>query len=446
MRQFRKHFGVRIMLTALVLLCMLPDLLSAQEPAPQQPEQPPAGQPPAKTPEPGFRSRIVDVVVLESKERLFGILAPDQETRLLTRCDWLRSNASKLFTPDFDTCLRNALNEQPQSNPLLTKLQQTIETLDQTNDQDRRLAQILQETSQRVKQQNSEPPGLVILEIPRDMVRRRQSQPENIQQLGLLAFLNKLPQPELLTRTDATQMLQQIPPGQLVSDLPNNTDRSEEQLLMILAAADFRADRKGTIIQSGDTFVADDGTASIESILPAMLQQNMQKQISDLLGEGFSGSPANAAGNAAGNPATTKLDPKAAAVAQRNQWTTVELTSFDLNIESDSAQVHRNIFHRRDQDWVLVHRVSFSATSADLSDEQQQEIRNDPQIQTVLQLFGQLGTNEDQITRAIRLGAVVKTASARSSEAVQDFVSNSLRGEFKTGRTGSVPTLTLKQN
>ncbi len=207
-----------------------------------------------------------------------------------------------------------------------------------------------------------------------------------------------------MTRTEAAQLLQQIPPGQIVSDLPGgNTDRSDEQLLMILAAADFRADRKGTIIQSGDTFVADDGTASIESILPAMLQQNMQKQISDLLGEGFSGSPANATGNGGGNPAATKLDPKAAAVAQRNQWTTVELTSFELNIEADSAQVNRSLFHRRDQEWVLVHRVSSSATSADLSDEQQEEIRNDPQVQTVLQLFGQLGTNEDQVTRAIRL-------------------------------------------
>ncbi len=80
MRQVRKHFGVRIILTALALLFLVPNLLEAQEP--------------------GFRSRIVDVVVLENKDRLFGILAPDPETRLLTSvtgCVPMHPNSSSLI-------------------------------------------------------------------------------------------------------------------------------------------------------------------------------------------------------------------------------------------------------------------------------------------------------------------------------------------------------------
>ncbi len=404
-----------------------------------------AAQPVPKSQEPGFRSRVVDLVILTDNTRLFGILAPEQQTRLLVRTDWLRQSVPQLFHPNLDACLKDAQQAETEQPVLQQRIETEIQFAQNSATPDRLVIQNLQEVLEQLKLKTESPPKLVILELAPSIVRRRQAQVQQIQQLGFLAVINHLEDAERLNKEDAASGLQSIPPGQLIRSIPDGQSEAEnshavnQQVNAILTAIDLRTGKKGELIRSGNIFVPNDGEASLQSLIPQMMQQNMQKQFEDLLGEGNT-SPAGSESDTL----LKSLPPSAISSAKARNWNTVEITSFEIQIENGTAAVHKQLFHQTASgDWSLIHSVTAVASDSELTEDQKDAVRNDPQVQSVMQIFQTLGTADSDLTRAILMGAVVKSAAASAAGQIQDFVSSSLRGEFQSSGSSPVPVIQI---
>ncbi|MBL8816833.1 MAG: hypothetical protein JNL58_12435 [Planctomyces sp.] len=404
-----------------------------------------AAQPVPKSQEPGFRSRVVDLVILTDNTRLFGILAPEQKTRLLVRTDWLRQSVPHLFHPNLDACLKDAQRAENEQPVLQQKIEAEIQSAENSATPDRLVIQNLHEVLEQLKLKTDSPPKLVILELDPAIVRRKQSQVQQIQQLGFLAVINHVHDAERLNKQDAASALQSIPPGQLIRSIPGepneaeNSDTVNQQVNAILTAIDLRTGKKSELIRSGNLFVPNDGEASLQSLIPQMMQQNMQKQLEDLLGEGNT----SQAGSE-GEPQLKSLPPSVIGTAKARNWSTVEITSFEIQIENGTAAVHKQLFHQTTSgDWSLIHSVTAVASDSELTEDQTDAVRNDPQVQSVMQIFQTLGTADSNLTRAILMGAVVKSAAASAAGQIQDFVSSSLRGEFQSSVLSPVPVIQI---
>ena len=102
-------------------------------------------------------------------------------------------------------------------------------------------------------------------------------------------------------------------------------------------------------------------------------------------------------------------------IAERENANIVELTSMSLNAAAGTAVVSISVYHRGGgQNWSKAAVVAGRAGHQDVTPDRQKAISDDPRVKQISQLLNGLGGGQNQLSKAISIGAVVEVAQQRA--------------------------------
>lgn len=398
-----------------------------------------------------FRERATDLVILKDDTQLRGVLIPASRGGVLIRSEWLRTHAANFFTEHVQPQWEAAQAAQPKGSALRDAIRQEHDQLKQMPGFDAQHAGLLGEVMMKLEPEPGQMPKLLVLQLPGNLVRRRQAQPERIQRIGFLGLLNDLPNVESAAWRELADQLAQIPPATLRSSLPQNgsstepTDDLDRQRSAVLASVEYRLGRTAKFVQTGSAVLPEDGPVDVQGLMTQMLGQGLQNQLADLLNEAGAGAinPSGQPGGAGGGDRTAPESVRRAAEARGLR--TVAISSFSTNVSGGSAVVERRLYRRNDQgEWPLIYVAAGQSTVAELTDAEQKAVSDDPQIKEITALFGGLGVGTGEIAKALQMGSVVRRAADRSSAALEEFVTQALNGRVSGTAADSVLVIEIK--
>lgn len=372
---------------------------------------------------PPVRHRAVDVFSLHDGTRLLGVsLTPteDGSQSVLMNASWLKQQYPVLF----QQLEAGATNQPVGKTDLADRIKEYLEELRSTEpDQIERIG-YLQERLIDIEANGKEQTttDLVLVEVSESVIRRQLLQKREIRKIGQLALLNGIPNVETISATDVNSALaERARITSLRMSMPTSVNKSSEsEFLRLLISSERMFGEPCRLIQFAGRFVsADDETAAVQKLLPDMLQGQIQKQLSDLLGQ-----PKSKIQKSKVPGHGTVLDSAAAVLAAERKL--VEVTRLDLDPGSGTATVSVDVYFKVGEasEFRLFASVSGNASTRDISQEQLQRINNDPRVRQVTQLFGSLGAGSANLSKAVSMGAVVEVAQNSAKTAMAEQFSN----------------------
>lgn len=370
------------------------------------------------------RRRAVDMFQLQDGTRLFGVHMDSESAdsvKILMRASWLRTEVPELYAASLSG--RTVVPDQADS--VAGQLSRHIEALRAVPQPELERIGYLQERWDGLfgKVPVEDEPDVVVLELPRSLVRQQLLKKSAMRDLAGLGILNDVATVETSDAADLTAELRKIPPARLIRDLPGmvpQKNQHEQAFQMILLNADRVFSRTCRLIyQNGQLISEAAATANPETLAVQMLSGQVQGQLQQLLGEEFGA----AVPQAAKQPLAGDVLPDVAArIAEQEQARVVEVSQMDLSARDGRARVSLTVYHKNpDQtQWMKVVSVTASAGSEDISAEQQQRIADDPRVRQVTRIFSGLGAGGNDLRKAISMGAVVEVAQQRARNDLDD--------------------------
>lgn len=403
-----------------------------------------------------FRDRAVDLVILKDQTRLYGSLSnPDSSDgiHILVRTESLRNLSADFFKKR----IQPAIEAQGRQNLLMTRvtdrLQQQIKDLQGGNRAQQQRSQLLRETIIRMQPEADSLPDQVWLTIPRQQVKRFQSQPPQRKQLGRLAILNNVTDCEVQSWKVVAEKLGQIPTASLQASLAGDQQVSsdadsvvEQAVSAVMAAIDVQSNASLRLVQNGDQFFPEDQQLDLQALLGPMLTNNIQQQLSDLLGPEFN-NHANAPPSqnpASQNPARDNgLPASAQQLASARNVDTVIISSFQFDLSQGWAGVTKKVVHNNSPtQWKTIFTVRQNVNRSQLTQSQKDAVTNDPQVQTIAGSLGSLA-GAQSLQTALELGACVKVASDQAEHELQEQLTNITNGQLVALSSKSIPEIVI---
>ena len=397
-----------------------------------------------------FRDRVVDLVILKDQTRLYGFLSNADSSdgvRILVRTESLRNTSADFFK----NRIQPEIESKGQQNPLMTevtdRLQQKIKELQGGNQGQRQQSGLLRETMIRMQPQADSLPDQVWLKIPRTQIKRLQSQPAQRKQLGLLAILNNVADCEVQSWRFVAEELGQIPNADIQATLlafqqtSSDTGSSAEQTVnAVMAAVDIQSNASLRLVRHGDQFFPEDRQLDLQALLGPMLTNNLQQQLSDLLGPEFQ-HQTNAP--QVQTPTSDVLPAEAQQLAADRNVDTVVISSFQFELSQGWAAVTKKIVHKNSPtNWKTVLTVRRDINRSELTQSQKDAVTNDPRIRTIAGSLGSLA-GAQSLQTAVELGACVKVASDQAEHELQEQLTNITNGRFAAAASNSIPEIVI---
>jgi len=387
---------------------------------------------------PPMRQRAVDVFSLKDGTRLLGVAVTPEDhdpTRVLLSVTWLRETYPKLYD---QLVFDSAAASNAESTDLEKRLTAHIQNLEKSSpDQIERIGH-LRERLQDLKPEHEDPGDfdLVLLNIPSALIRREFRQKPSVRQTGGLAILNGIENAEMQTTEQLNAALTALgTTTRIQTELPNDpvanagNEAEDQEFLRILAVTENQFGKRCQLVHHGGQYLSADRQAiDLQTLLPQLLQGQLQSQIQELLAE-TAGAPQSQVAPAQPNHTVapvTKLDPRAARIAEADECRLVEISEMQLDAQRGFAAVQIKLYFKdpENSQWTLIARVEETARTADVSPEQIAEISNDPNVKQVLNIFGTLGSGSGNISNALAIGGVVQIAQGRAKAKLSRHLSN----------------------
>ena len=389
-----------------------------------------------------FRDRVVDLAILRDGTRLSGVTLPRDRPQLLVARAWLQQNALPFYTDQVEPQLTALSADRQNRDPLLQRLDEQLQELQQAPERDVRRMGLLAESIRALRDAGNGETRLLILDFSQVPPRRIVTQRVRSQQLGFLALLNDIPDVESSSWQTVAQKVEEIPAARRRTSLPGSDgDEIRQQADLILATVDYRGGVISRFISTGAGVIPEDGTPDVSALLTDLLGQSLQNQLNELLNPEGTGRPA-----APGAVLAAQVLPDAARrQAESRGHRTLLISSFEIQLEAGGAIVRRSLFRRGDDDqWSLVTTVTGQGNAAELTVDQRNAIRADPQIERVTAVFSSLGITVGDLDRALQLGAVVQSAAQKAQAALEEAVSAAAQGHLPGRSAPSIPVITLR--
>ncbi|MEJ7590160.1 MAG: hypothetical protein WKF77_01290 [Planctomycetaceae bacterium] len=221
---------------------------------------------------------------------------------------------------------------------------------------------------------------------------------------------------------------------------PQQTVPPEALAERILAAIDVRLNKATRLIRTGNEFVAEDAKPDMATLLSSLLGDSLNDTLQELLSEsgGAAASPSSAR-----NQNTAALPAAAIRLAEKNDHSTVVVSSFEFDIANGAASVTRQLFRNsKPGGWNLVSATTGSSTTIDVTQEQIQKIEDDPQVKQIIGLLSQLSSDPSAMKTALQMGAVVQSALSKADASFQSTLQDILTARMAVSETP--PTVVLK--
>ncbi|MDG1897600.1 MAG: hypothetical protein P8J37_22100 [Fuerstiella sp.] len=383
-----------------------------------------------------IRQRAVDVFVLQNGTRILGASLPSAGNgvnSILVRGEWLKRNVPEMFVPLNTTKHRGDVAQ----DPVALLLAAHISSLEAAGDPDLERIGFLRERLRNLQHRNvsDTTPDVIIIDVSDSLIRRKLLQKLKIRELAGVGILNAVADVESLKQADVVAALRQIPATDLVRSLPaEDVGDADTTFRRILLQTDRIFGQTCRLIYHSGRYISEqDASAKPETLALELLSGHVQSQLSTLLSQN-SGTSAGKlkAGRKVPTPGQS-LPLPAVAPATAQQADVVEVSEMKMNPTSGSASVTIDLYYRNGNEtlWKFVGRVTGAATHQDISDDQQQNIANDPRVKQITQLFGGLGAGANDLTKAISVGAAVEVAQQRAKEKLQSFVDSGGAGAAK---------------
>jgi hypothetical protein len=391
-----------------------------------------------------FRNRSVDLIILKNGLRLLGTVLPGDDTQIFVRRQWIETTAADFVKTEIEPQL--SLKHEALASPIALAVEAEIVRLQNLDPVDLQYIGLLRETRDRLQPTDRARSPFLILQIPTSRVRRIQTQRVNARSIGFLGILNQVDSVESRSWQEVSRSLAAIPEAQRVTQLPvaqagNDVD---EQLARVLAALDIRSGQTGAFIQMGSSFLPEDDGPGPEAILQLLLSGSLQQQLQQLLTGEFSQAGASQKSPLA-MPELSDLPDSVKQLAQKNDWQTIGVSSFGIDLGASTAKVRTSRFTRRgDGKWTLAFQTTSVVATTEVTDDQTQQIMDDPRIQQISSLFSGLGSSQADLSKALRLGGTIRKAISRSEALLQTQIDNVLNGRTADQTMPVPPRIMLK--
>ncbi len=364
-----------------------------------------------------YRDRVCDFAILADGTRLTGIAMSESPARIVVRTARLKADAANLFTSEIQPALADQSGEQNQKLTRILQLRTDQLKIDAPDD----LQQIglLEEIIERLNPDDDHQiPPWIIIEIEPMRLKRLETLAPNRRELAMLALLNRIDSFEEMHWKTVTARLQAIPAAQLKRPSPpQQTTPPEVMSEHILAAIDVRQNKATRLIRIGDEFVAEDAKPGMATLLSSLLGDSLNKTLQELLSE-TGGAASDQPSIRNQNNATLPM--AAIRLAEKNDHSTVVVSSFEFDLAHGAASVTRQLFRNsKPGAWDLVSATTGSSTTDDVTEEQVQQIADDPQVRQISGLLSQLSPDPSALETALQMGAVVQSALSKADAAFQ---------------------------
>lgn len=401
-----------------------------------------------RQPRAAFRDRVVDLIILDDGTRLYGTPAATIPDGFVFRTEWLKSEAAEFFARDVQPNLRNEGTER-RAAEVRERLRQEVQRLQQAEPPDLRRIGLIMEVLDRQQTAGNAANELIVVVFPRPMIRRHQPQSVRNRQLGLLAFLNRLDEPETSSWQKVARQLNDIDPTMLRTSMQNPQEETPDfQFQRIMAAIDYRTRTCLSFISTGNRLIPDNAEVQIPTLMAEMLGDSIRKQIELLTSE----EPASTFQSPdRRDAALIQLVEQAGISALTKGVRTISVSEYDIAPEMNAAVVRQSLFTVDALGkWYIVNRAAAAASITEITPAQTESVSSDPQVRQITELFGSLlpaaGTADaNPIDQAVRLGTVVQLAGKRSGSRFEEQLSGILNADLSTTGLNYVPVIRINQ-
>ncbi|MGE0606807.1 MAG: hypothetical protein AB7O62_06740 [Pirellulales bacterium] len=370
--------------------------------------------------------RAVDLAALPGGERLLGIRLDNgrsPDAQMLVRRAWLEQHAPRLYQ-------RFSQSEAEDSIAAWKQLHERLLAWRQKRADDKQLANYLGRQLAAVEKKlapddkdnprRKEPPSLLLLvRFPRQQIRQQQMVSPARRRLLALAWEHELDDPESLSALELTAQLQEkkIDLATAQFDLSDRVPPQEmdgRQWAAKMALVEYSLLGQPHFQGTGN-FLVQAGEGAPQAGLEELLGGLLEGQLKGLLDPpGQPDAPADASDKATG-PAE-----KAGRLGLR-------ITQMHQNAGSGKVAVRgRFLAHMPDGQWQEVWSDTETADAAKVSDEDLQEVNNDPQVAEIMDKLKGLGGG-GLLDQALRHGAATMMAQRAIEKRFQGFLLRATR-------------------
>lgn len=371
--------------------------------------------------------RAVEMAALPGGERLLGIRLDDgrsPDVRMLIRRAWLKQHSPKLFE-------RFTAEESDQEHTALEQLRERLLAWQEKRQDDKQLARFIKRQLESVEKHlaaldekrpaDEEPPDFLLVSFPRTQIRQQQVLGPARRQLLALAWEHRLDEPESQSAADLAARLKakQIDPATAQPDLSDRIppqQLSDRQWAAKIALTEFSI--LGTPHYQGTaTFLARADEGGEQPDLTELLGGMLGGQLQELL-------------NPDAKPTAAKdTAEKATKEADAAGMTGLRVTQVDQNASSGKVSVHgRFLAKMPDGAWQEVWSHTEASSANQAAAEDQQEIKNDPQIGEILGKLKELGFDGNGLLdQALKHGAATMTAQRAVNNRFKAFLLRATR-------------------
>lgn len=375
----------------------------------------------AQTKRPAVEELAVDVVVVKRSPQLRGAVVsevPKGPVLIAVRRDWLRQHAPKEFEQqrERETAARKPGLEQliRRINAWLTERQDPVDELLQ-----KRLQADLERIQQQLENLGADPPSeFVLLTVPRQNIRRITRQTAERRTLALLAWQEKLDNPEDRRSTDLQNELQAKEIDPETAPVPDLSDRiawspdNDSQWAARQAVIEYefrkRLDFQGTgglLIDTTDKQQLPDAGALFQELFGSALNQ----QLSELLG----GPPPK-------QPTPEDALKQAVNRAEVDSIRGFRVTRVAQDLNRKQVAVESQFLAKMPSgQWKTIWLYRETADASKPRPELTNRIKNDERVKQILQLAGAAG--QAQLDLALGFGAATMELQENMQEHFAGF-------------------------
>jgi len=118
---------------------------------------------------------------------------------------------------------------------------------------------------------------------------------------------------------------------------------------------------------------------------------------------------------------------------------TIRISAFGIDLNSGRATVRVAVYRHNDSGPArLITQAMQSVESREITAEQAQEIGDDARVEQIATLFSSLGSSQSDLTQALRIGAAMRSAMAKTEAQLQIQLDHILQGR-PPGQTATPP-------
>lgn len=372
------------------------------------------------------QERAVDMAALVGGERLFGmVFGPPSHGELpfVVRREWLRKHAPNVYR-------KTVAGEDERRREAIEQLHDRLAAWRERRGEPKLLTSFLDrslaETKARLaafdaKQQPHEPAQLLLVSIPVVQIRKQYQQPQETRRILALAWEERLDEPEEAPVSELVEQLKQkkIDPAQAQPDLSDRLDAlplDDRQWAAKMALAEYAILGKPRYQGAGGMLVREDSGEDrppLGELIAGMMKSQLEGALGDLLNP--AGDLLNPAGGAA-NSNENKLNEaigKATRECDADGTTGVRITDLDQDLARRQVTVKDAFWAKLpDGAWQPIWQVSSTIDASKPRPNEEDALKQDPQIAEALKLVKSLGldVDPDLLRTAMRSGAATQEA------------------------------------